>query len=117
MTGGGEVSPHVQAGHTLTGEEPVAPQVVGPGPGVQQGVDVADGGDLPGRQVSLRHHPELLPLEDDRAVGRAGVVELAGQQVEADTEWLTGDSPEVDIIIFSLNSHVGRDSRPSKVFS
>ena len=98
-TGGGEVSPHVQAGDTLTGEEPVAPEVLGPGPGVQQGVDVADGGGLPGHEVSLGHHPELLPLEDDRAVGRAGVVELAGQQVEADTEWLTGDSPEVDIII------------------
>ena len=100
----------------MTLEEPVLKQRSLSGVGVQHGVDVADGGLVPGLELLLRHDADGAPVEDHGAVGRAGVVELAGQQVEADTEWLTGDSPEVDIIIFSLNSHVGRDSRPSKVF-
>ena len=37
----------------------------------------------------LHHHPQLPALEHHSGVGGAGVVELAGQQVEADAEWLT----------------------------
>ena len=65
-----------------------------PGPRVQHRVHVADGGGLPGLQVSLRHHPDLPPVEDDGGVRSAGVVKLAGQQVQPDTEWLAGNSPE-----------------------
>ena len=63
----------------MTGEEPVGAEVRPPGLRLQQDVDVADGGPLPGLQVPLSHHPKFPPLEDDRGVGRAGVVELTGQ--------------------------------------
>ena len=84
----------VQTGGAVTGEEPVSAEVRPPGLCLQQDVDVADGGALPGLPVSLGHHPELSAMEDDRRVGRAGVVELTGQQVESDTEWFAGNFPE-----------------------
>ena len=84
----------VQTGVAVTSEEPVGAEVSSPGLSLQQDVDIADGGRLPGLQVSLSHHPELLPMEDDRGVGRAGVVKLTGQEVEADTEGFARNFPE-----------------------
>ena len=84
----------VQAGRAVTGEEPVGPEVRPPGLRLPQDVDVTDAGRLPGLQVPLGHHPELPALEDHGGVGRAGVVELTGQQVEPDTEWFAGNFPE-----------------------
>ena len=83
----------VQTGVAVTGEEPVGAEVRSPGLSLQQDVDVADAGRLPGLQVSLCHHPELPPMEDDRGVGGAGVVKLTGQEVEADTEWFARNFP------------------------
>ena len=84
----------VQTGCAVTGEEPVGAEVRSPGLRLQQDVDITDGGSLPGLQVSLSHHPQLPAMEDDGGVGRAGVVELTGQKVEADTEWFAGNFPE-----------------------
>ena len=78
----------------MTSEEPVGAEVRSPGLSLQQDVDIADAGRLPGLQVPLCHHPELSPMEDDRGVGGAGVVKLAGQQVEADTEGFARNFPE-----------------------
>ena len=78
----------------MTGEEPVGAEVRPPGLRLQQDVDVADAGSLPRLQVSLSHHPDLPPVEDDGGVRSAGVVKLAGQQVQPDTERLAGNFPE-----------------------
>ena len=84
----------VQTGGAVTGEEPVSAEVSPPGLSLQQDVDVADGGALPGLQVPLGHYPELSAMEDDRGVGRAGVVKLTGQQVEADAKGFLGNPEE-----------------------
>ena len=60
-----------------------------PGPGVQHGVDVADPRLPHAPHLLLHHHPQLPALEHHSGVGGAGVVQLAGQQVEANAEWLT----------------------------
>ena len=66
------------------------------GGGVVQGVDVADEGHVADVALGyfLRgHHCDLAALEDDRAVGTAGVVEDAGQQVDSGAEGFTALVP------------------------
>lgn len=66
-------------------------ELVLPGLGVHHGVDVANPRLLRIHHLLLHHDPELPAPEHHRGVGGAGVVQLAGQQVQTDTEGLTRD--------------------------
>ena len=73
----------------MTLEEPVLRELILSGLGVHHGVDIADPRLLHTPHLPLHHDHELPAPEHHRGVGGAGVVHLAGQQVQADTERLT----------------------------
>ena len=60
-----------------------------PGLGVQHGVDVADPRLPRAPHLLLHHHPQLPALEHHSGIGGAGVVQLAGQQVQPNSKRLT----------------------------
>ena len=106
----------IRAQAALTCEEPVLRELVLPGAGVHHGVDVADptwnyeiwkmnSPSLPrllrAHHFPLHHHSELPALEHHGGVRGAGVVQFAGQQVQADAERLTRNGTAKTRVRFS----------------
>ena len=94
----------IQAEAALTREEPVLGELLLPGLGVQHGVDVADPRLPRAPHLLLHHHPQLPALEHHGGIGGAGVVQLAGKQVQSNSERLTRNrtaKTRLDLVVSS----------------